>query len=103
MNVEDIPANELVKMTKKLDRLFRAVGCVPMCHNCKESIPVGQKFKIGTMNTDIWKSKESLSSETIATTREVLLCSKMNCTPKEISLKQEKWLKEYRERQKSKK
>ena len=46
MNVEDIPADDLMTMTARFVRGFKALGCDPHCHCCEKKIEVGMKFKL---------------------------------------------------------
>lgn len=49
MTVEEIPSDELVKMTKFWHRAFNAAGCDPICHCCQKKLPTGSKFKLATI------------------------------------------------------
>lgn len=86
MKVEEIPSDEIIVMTSEMHRLFNANGCNPMCHACKEMIPVGNRFHLGTIEKAKWKRVENnsyLTSYKIPTgetvSKEVMLCD--NCTP----------------------
>ena len=48
MNVEEMPADELVVMTQHWHKAFNVHGCNPMCHCCGKFIGVGEKFKLAT-------------------------------------------------------
>lgn len=86
MKIEQIPSDEIVVMTSEMHRLFNAAGCNPMCHCCKEMIPIGNKFHLGTIERSCWERGEGnkyLSSYKKPTgkveSKEVMLCDR--CTP----------------------
>jgi len=86
MSVEEIPADKIIQMTESLHRLFNAGGCNPMCHACKDMLPVGYMFHLGTIDIAKWKKGEGNTYLTtykiptgITESREVMLCDK--CTP----------------------
>lgn len=109
MKVENIPPDEMVKMTKSLHRIFNAGGCNPACHCCYGLIEIGGMFKLstirevltqmkGSVNTSdsafvkdrlsvIQHKKEAKDTDHISdTTKEVMLCEK--CTPDLFHTKQ---------------
>ena len=57
MNVEQIPANELVTMTDFWHKAFNAVGCNPQCHCCGKMISTNILFKLSTVTAnkhEVW-------------------------------------------------
>jgi hypothetical protein len=95
MKVEEIPSDELFVMTEMWHRAFNAAGCNPMCHACKNMLPVGSNFKLGTIqkenfvfgkgnpNRGLLKVKTGTTSS-----REVMLCE--SCTPETYKYLEEK-------------
>lgn len=80
MKIEEIPADEVVKMTANLSRLFKAGGCAPMCHACAEKIKVGDNFKLSTIVSAI---RRGSMNYTDLSGREVMLCEK--CTTDDLN------------------
>lgn len=65
MNVEQIPANELVVMTPELYQEFCQGGCVPACHFTNEWINIGDQFHLCTINqwNGQWNTGEFITAE----------------------------------------
>ncbi len=68
--IDDIPADKTLTMTPILIRAFRAAGCNPFCHCCREGIAAGQDFKLATIMAKRGHDMESTDQ---------MLCEK--CTP----------------------
>lgn len=89
MEIEEIPANEIVVMTEFWHRAFNAVGCNPKCHSCYKLLPSGTKFKLSTVKKLPYKwsntyrtldaSVEILDEKGKEETKEVMLCE--DCSP----------------------
>lgn len=47
-DLNDIPADQEIKIDAEIVRLFRAAGCDPGCHCCLRSIEVGDVFQLAT-------------------------------------------------------
>lgn len=103
MNIEQIPSDELVLMTEVWHRSFNALGCDPACHCCDRPIPVGDMFKLATVEegSPQHTSHPAHLQEAIdkydetSTSREVMLCEV--CTPKKYKNSQIRKLKERKE------
>ena len=76
--IDKIVADERVQMTKTLDRAFRAAGCAPACHCCKDDINLGDYFKLAQV---IGKDE--------------MLCD--SCKPIDLIIAKVRWKREYRE------
>lgn len=95
MNIEEIPSDELVVMSDFWHRAFNAAGCNPMCHSCKKMIPVGNQFKLATVDKidytyDSGNSRLEhlmVPAET-SHTKEVMLCE--ICTVTDFAINQQK-------------
>lgn len=75
MNIEEIPSDEIMAMTEKWHRAFKAAGCAPMCHCCVKELLPESKFKLATVDTHSNKSANSgISTWGTTETREVMLC-----------------------------
>ena len=46
--IDKVPADTIMLMTKRLERIFRFADCEPACHACHASIEVGDKFQLAT-------------------------------------------------------
>lgn len=94
MNVEEIPANEVVIMTDFWHRSFNAAGCNPACHCCDRLITVDDKFKLGITST--FRNYPSIKTgeyERYDNNIDVMLCDK--CTVKKYETQ---LVKKYKER-----
>lgn len=107
--IEKIPPNTIISMTPAFHQLFNAAGCNPMCHCCKEWLPIGSQFKLSTIEELGFKygsGNNRESSRMIPTgqteTKEVMLCE--NCTTEDYNHYQSKMFseneKEYKRREK---
>src|SRR5882757_6464214 len=87
MTVEEIPADQLVIMNEYWHRAFNAAGCDPGCHCCRKPIPIGDIFKLATIQVIpaiATNYPETLQQaidtyDEVSTSREVMLCEA--CTP----------------------
>lgn len=110
MSIETLPSNKLIEMTELFHRAFNAAGCNPMCHCCEKMIPIGDKFKLSTVQPlscpvydgDSFSAQEQLKKEgkldfcsTVAPlweeSKEVMLCAA--CTPEKFKEKEMKYYK----------
>jgi len=101
MSVEDIPADEIIKMTDLLHRTFSAAGCIPACHCCKKWLPVGEDFKLSTVKLTTVMAQGGGNNYPGAgnlTTKEVMLCSE--CTSEKYAAMTDKKIQEYKDWQK---
>lgn len=85
MNLEEIPADEIVVLSAQLNRAFRSVGCQPGCHCCKKSIDVGDEFKLAMVEQ---VEAAGLSSRMRGEPRDEMLCT--DCTPAKLLRKRRK-------------
>ena len=50
MTLDDVPADQTMKLSLELDRLFKAVGCKPGCHACEQRIDIDDEFQLLSFN-----------------------------------------------------
>ena len=46
MTLDEVPADQIMTLTPELDRAFKAAGCKPECHVCRNTIVVGKDFEL---------------------------------------------------------
>ena len=49
-DLDNIPADKNIVLTKDMHRAFNAAGCNPACHCCDSSISIAEFIKLATVD-----------------------------------------------------
>ena len=71
-SIDKIPADVMMRMTLRLERIFRLNDCKPACHACWRPIEIGEKFQLATYTPP--RSRLDRALERVPGSRDTMLC-----------------------------